>query len=61
MRLRASAGLRVSTFHGHLFVRQNDLLALPTVDVDDTFVAQLTLEDTVLQSMQVGRRLGLTR
>lgn len=31
MRVRCSRGLRVSTFHGPMFVRSTDLLALPQV------------------------------
>jgi protein transport protein SEC24 len=29
MRIRCSKGLRISTFHGHFFIRSSDLLALP--------------------------------
>jgi hypothetical protein len=32
MRVRCSRGLRVSTFHGPMFVRSTDLLALPQVN-----------------------------
>lgn len=53
MRVRCSKGMRMSTFHGHLFVRQNDLVALPAVSADDTFVAQMTMEDTVLAGERV--------
>ena len=31
MRIRCSKGLRISTFHGHFFIRSSDLLALPQV------------------------------
>lgn len=31
MRVRCSRGLRVSSFHGPMFVRSTDLLALPQV------------------------------
>jgi len=29
MRIRCSKGLRISSFHGHFFIRSSDLLALP--------------------------------
>ena len=29
MRVRCGKGLRISTFHGHFFIRSTDLLALP--------------------------------
>ena len=48
LRLRCSRGMRVSTFHGHLHVRSNDLVVLPAVDADCTFVAQLQHEENVL-------------
>ena len=41
MRLRCSKGMRIATFHGHLFVRSNDLVALPSLSSDDTIVAQM--------------------
>jgi protein transport protein SEC24 len=53
MRLRCSKGMRVSTFHGHLFVRSNDLVALPSVSADDTVVAQLQMEDTMVAGARV--------
>jgi hypothetical protein len=31
MRIRCSKGLRISSFHGHFFIRSSDLLALPQV------------------------------
>ena len=31
MRIRSSKGLRISSFHGHFFIRSTDLLALPQV------------------------------
>jgi Sec23/Sec24 trunk domain/Sec23/Sec24 beta-sandwich domain len=48
MRMRCSKGMRVSTFHGHLHVRANDLVVLPTVDADSTYVAQLQMEDNLI-------------
>ncbi|KAJ1631663.1 hypothetical protein T492DRAFT_869572, partial [Pavlovales sp. CCMP2436] len=34
MRVRCSQGVKISSFHGHFFVRGTDLLALPNVDAD---------------------------
>lgn len=53
MRLRCSKGVRVASFHGHLHVRSNDLVALPSISSDDTLVAQLALEDSVVAGGQV--------
>lgn len=33
MRVRMSKGLRISSYHGHFFIRSTDLLALPQVGV----------------------------
>ena len=53
LRMRCSKGMRVSTFHGHLFVRANDLVVLPSVNQDSTYVAQLTMEDSVVTEEHV--------
>lgn len=53
MRLRCSKGVRIASFHGHLHVRSNDLVALPSVSSDDTIIAQLALEDSVVAGGQV--------
>jgi hypothetical protein len=41
MRMRCSKGMRIGTFHGHLFVRKEDLVALPSISADDTVVAHM--------------------
>lgn len=48
MRMRCSKGMRISTFHGHLHVRSNDLVVLPAVDTGSTFVAQLQMDDQLM-------------
>lgn len=48
MRLRCSKGMRIATFHGHLFVRSNDLVALPSLSADDTIVAQMQARSPLL-------------
>ncbi|KAJ1505302.1 COPII subunit, partial [Coelomomyces lativittatus] len=47
MRVRASRGLRTTTYHGHFFVRSNDLLALPNVSPDHTYCIEIQLEETL--------------
>lgn len=53
MRLRCSKGVRIASFHGHLHVRANDLVALPACSSDATIVAQLALEDSVVAAGHV--------
>lgn len=48
MRIRCSKGLRISSFHGHFFVRSTDLLALPACDADKVFSVEINHEETVL-------------
>ena len=48
MRLRCSKGLVISSFHGHFFIRSRDLLAIPCVDEDKSFAADISLEDQML-------------
>jgi len=48
MRVRCGKGLRISTFHGHFFIRSTDLLALPCVDKDMTHAVQITHEETLV-------------
>lgn len=45
LRVRATKGLVMNTFHGHFFVRSADLLALPNVSPDNAYTFQVTLED----------------
>jgi len=48
MRIRCSKGLKISSFHGHFFIRSTDLLALPTVDPDKCFAVQISHEETIV-------------
>jgi protein transport protein SEC24 len=48
MRIRCSRGLRISSFHGHFFIRSTDLLALPTVDGDKAYAVQIAHEENVM-------------
>lgn len=45
IRVRASRGIRMNAFHGNFFIRSTDLLALPTVPLDQNYVIELQLED----------------
>jgi protein transport protein SEC24 len=45
IRVRATRGIRMSAFHGNFFIRSTDLLALPTVPLDQNYVIELQLED----------------
>ena len=45
IRVRATRGIRMNAFHGNFFIRSSDLLALPTVPLDQNYVIELQLED----------------
>ncbi|KAH8829080.1 CPII coat sec24 protein [Flagelloscypha sp. PMI_526] len=47
IRVRASRGLRMSSFHGNFFVRSTDLLAMPTVPQDQGYVIEIQIEETI--------------
>lgn len=51
MRVRCTRGLNVHTFHGNLFVRSTDLLALPNINPDCGFGMQISYEES-LQDMK---------
>lgn len=48
IRIRASQGLSVNAYHGNFFLRSSDLLALPNVNPDHSFTAQIIVEDTIM-------------
>ncbi|KAK6141575.1 hypothetical protein DH2020_024676 [Rehmannia glutinosa] len=48
MRIRCGKGVRFTTYHGNFMLRSTDLLALPAVDCDKAYAAQLSLEETLL-------------
>ncbi|KAL3644915.1 Protein transport protein Sec24A [Castilleja foliolosa] len=48
MRIRCGKGVRFTNYHGNFMLRSTDLLALPAVDCDKTYAAQLSLEETLL-------------
>jgi len=47
MRVRASRGLRMSSFHGNFFVRSTDLLAMPAVPQDQSYAIEVQIEETI--------------
>mmetsp|Transcript_7595 Transcript_7595/g.23024 ORF Transcript_7595/g.23024 Transcript_7595/m.23024 type:complete len:1028 (+) Transcript_7595:426-3509(+) len=49
MRIRASKGIRCSTFHGRFFIKTTDLLALPNIDPDKSFAVEFTYDENVLE------------
>ncbi|WFD42955.1 COPII subunit [Malassezia psittaci] len=53
LRLRATRGVRPSSFHGNFFVRSSDLLALPSVAPDQSYVIECDIEETINQPIVV--------
>lgn len=47
MRVRASKGLRMSSYHGNFFVRSTDLLALPSVTPGHSYAIEMVIEENV--------------
>ncbi|CAG8709270.1 14480_t:CDS:10, partial [Acaulospora morrowiae] len=47
MRVRASKGIRMTSFHGNFFVRQTDLLALPNVPRDHSYTIEVSIEENI--------------
>ncbi|CAG8564193.1 267_t:CDS:10 [Paraglomus occultum] len=47
VRVRASKGIRLNTFHGNFFIRQTDLLGLPTVSRDHSYVVEMSIEENI--------------
>ncbi|KAH6796852.1 Sec23/Sec24 protein transport family protein [Perilla frutescens var. hirtella] len=59
MRIRCSKGVRFTSYHGNFMLRSTDLLALPAVDCDKAYAAQLSLEDTLLTTQTVYFQVAL--
>ncbi|WFD35019.1 COPII subunit [Malassezia cuniculi] len=53
LRLRATRGIRATAFHGNFFVRSSDLLALPAVPRDQSYVIECEIEETLNQPFVV--------
>ncbi|KAH8479775.1 hypothetical protein H0E87_016805, partial [Populus deltoides] len=59
MRIRCGKGIRFTSYHGNFMLRSTDLLALPAVDCDKAYGAQLSLEETLLTSKTVYFQVAL--
>jgi len=53
MRVRATRGIRMSSFHGNFFVRSTDLLAMPAVPQDTSYAIEVQIEETIPSSFVV--------
>ncbi|KAK4053239.1 COPII subunit [Microbotryomycetes sp. JL221] len=47
MRVRASKGIRMNSFHGNFFVRSTDLLSLAAVPMDQSYCIEVQIEDPI--------------
>jgi protein transport protein SEC24 len=47
IRVRASRGLRMTSFNGNFFVRSTDLLSLASVPVDQTYTMEVIIEENL--------------
>ncbi|KAG9294277.1 hypothetical protein G9A89_021636 [Geosiphon pyriformis] len=47
IRVRASKGIRMTSFHGNFFIRQTDLLALPNVSRDHSYAIEVAIEENI--------------
>ncbi|EJC99351.1 CPII coat sec24 protein [Fomitiporia mediterranea MF3/22] len=53
MRVRATKGLRMASFHGNFFVRSTDLLAMPAVPQDQSYAIEIQIEENITQAFVV--------
>ncbi|KAF8315002.1 CPII coat sec24 protein [Clavulina sp. PMI_390] len=47
VRVRASKGLRMSSFHGNFFVSSSDLLSMPSIPQDQSYSIEVEIEDDI--------------
>ncbi|KDQ09348.1 hypothetical protein BOTBODRAFT_179058 [Botryobasidium botryosum FD-172 SS1] len=47
IRVRPSRGMRMSQYHGNVFTRSTDLLALPAVPVDQSYAIEVQIEENL--------------
>lgn len=50
LRIRASKGIKMSTFHGNFFLRSTDLLSLPNVNPDNSYTIELSITEEIKTS-----------
>jgi len=48
IRVRATRGLRMSTFHGNFFVRSTDLLSMPSIPVDQSYSIEVSIDEAIV-------------
>lgn len=53
IRVRGTRGLRLSAFWGNFFVRSTDLLALPTIPIDQSYTIEMQIDDPLTQPFVV--------
>lgn len=53
IRVRGTRGLRLSAFWGNFFVRSTDLLALPTIPIDQSYSIEMQIDDPITQPFVV--------
>lgn len=51
LRVRATTGLRMSTFYGNFFNRSSDLCAFPAFPRDQSYVVEVAIDETLTKSM----------
>ncbi|KAJ2855865.1 COPII subunit [Coemansia erecta] len=51
LRIRASKGLRMSSYYGNFFLRSLDLLALPNVTPNHSYAVDIEIEETITSPM----------
>ena len=47
LRVRASKGIKITSFHGNFFLRSTDLLAVPIVNPDNCYCAELAVTENI--------------
>ncbi len=48
LRIRASKGISLSSYHGSFFLRYSDLLSVPNVNPDHSFSAQISVDEALV-------------
>lgn len=51
LRVRATTGLRMSTFYGNFFNRSSDLCAFPAFPRDQSYVVEVAIDETLTKSV----------
>lgn len=59
MRVRATRGIRFSSFYGNYYVRGTDLLALPNCTSDSSFSLDMVYDEPVLQAQAISVQSAL--